>query len=235
MSKAGALLRGLLAPETPLQELPLFPLNTVLFPGGRLRLKVFEARYLDMAAACLRQDSPFGVCLIKQGDEVGPAAIPEAVGCRARIVTAEMTRPPDSLRSSPPEGEISSFGRPCGTDMETPGVMLIEARGEGRFVLESTRLEANQLQVGQIRDKDDEASVPVPAHCRAALTLLGAVAARLPDANLGEIRDDATWVGFRLAEVLPLKASARQAMLEMNDGVKRLEILLEFMRRNGLT
>lgn len=207
MSKAGALLRGLLASETPRQELPLFPLNTVLFPGGRLRLKVFEARYLDMAAACLRLDSPFGVCLIKQGDEVGPAAIPEAVGCRARIVS---------------------------TDMETPGVMLIEARGEGRFVLESTRLEANQLLVGQIRDKDDEASVPVPAHCRAALTLLGAVAARLPDADLGELRDDATWVGFRLAEVLPLKASARQAMLEMNDSVKRLEILLEFMRRNGL-
>lgn len=207
MSKAGALLRGLLASETPRQELPLFPLNTVLFPGGRLRLKVFEARYLDMAAACLRLDSPFGVCLIKQGDEVGPAAIPEAVGCRARIVS---------------------------TDMETPGVMLIEARGEGRFVLESTRLEANQLLVGQVRDKDDEASVPVPAHCRAALTLLGAVAARLPDADLGELRDDATWVGFRLAEVLPLKASARQAMLEMNDSVKRLEILLEFMRRNGL-
>lgn len=207
MSKAGALLRGLLAPETPRLELPLFPLNAVLFPGGRLRLKVFEARYLDMAATCLRQGSPFGVCLIKQGEEVGPAAIPEAVGSRARIVSA---------------------------DMETPGVMLIEAHGEGRFVLESTRLEANQLLVGQIRDKDDEASAPVPAHCRAALTLLGAVAARQPDANLGEMRDDATWVGFRLAEVLPLKASARQAMLEMNDGVKRLEILLEFMRRNGL-
>lgn len=200
-------LRGLIAPQTLGRELPLFPLNTVLFPGGRLRLKVFEARYLDMAANCLRQSVPFGVCLIKQGGEVGPAAVPEAVGCYARIVKA---------------------------DMDSPGVMRVEACGEGRFVVESTQLEANQLLIGQVRDKDDEAQIPVPAHCRAALTFLSALAARVPDSGLDEIQDDATWVSFRLAEVLPLKASARQAMLEMNDGVKRLEILLEFMRRHEL-
>lgn len=200
-------LRGFLAPEARGHELPLFPLNTVLFPGGRLRLKVFEARYLDMAADCLRLERSFGVCLIKQGGEVGPAAIPETVGCHARIVSA---------------------------DMETPGVLLIEARGEGRFVVERTREEANQLLLGQVRDKDDEAEMPVPAHCRAALALLGVLATKAPEAGLGEIRDDASWVGFRLAEVLPLKTAARQAMLEMNDAVKRLEILLEFMRRNRL-
>lgn len=199
--------RDFLAPDAHRLELPLFPLNSVLFPDGRLRLKVFEARYLDMAAACLRLEQPFGVCLIKQGGEVGPAALPEAVGCHARIVTA---------------------------DMDTPGVMLLEVRGEGRFVVESTRLEANQLLVGQVRDKDDEARLPVPAACRAALDFLNTLAARAPEAGLDEIRDDATWVGFRLAELLPLKAGARQAMLEMNDAVKRLEILLEFMRRNGL-
>lgn len=202
-----ARLRGLLAPQALGRELPLFPLNTVLFPGGHLRLKVFEARYLDMAADCLRQSRPFGVCLIKQGGEVGRAALPETVGCHARIVTA---------------------------DMDGPGVMRIEVLGEGRLIVESTRLEANQLLVGQVRDKDDEPHLPVPTHCRGALTFLRALAARAPDSGLGEIQDDATWAGFRLAEVLPLKTSARQAMLEMNDAVKRLEILLEFMRRNEL-
>ncbi|MDP2433851.1 MAG: LON peptidase substrate-binding domain-containing protein [Pseudomonadota bacterium] len=211
LSSPLARLRGLIAPQTLGRDLPLFPLNTVLFPGGRLRLKVFEARYLDMAADCLRESRPFGVCLIKQGGEVGPAALPEAVGCHARIVTADMGNPVDS-----------------------PGVMLVEARGEGRFVVESTRLEANQLLIGQVRDKDDEARMPVPAYCRGALTFLRALAARVPDSGLDKIQEDATWVSFRLAEVLPLKASARQAMLEMNDGVKRLEILLEFMRRNDL-
>jgi Lon protease-like protein len=200
-------LRGLLAPPAHSRELPLFPLATVLFPGGRLRLKVFEARYLDMAADCLRLDRPFGVCLIRQGNEVGPAAVPETVGSFAHIVTA---------------------------DMDGPGVMRVEARGAGRFVVEDTRLEANQLLLGQVRDKDDETQVPVPAHCRAALDFLNALAARVPDARLDEIQDDATWAGFRLAEVLPLKTGVRQAMLEMNDAVKRLEILLEFMHRNGL-
>ncbi len=207
MTKPLSKLRDLLSPESHGHELPLFPLNTVLFPGGRLHLKVFEARYLDMAADCLRRERPFGVCLIKRGAEVGQAAVPETVGCHARIVTA---------------------------DMETPGVMLIEARGEARFVVESTRLEATQLLVGQVRDKNDEATQPVPADCRAALDLLRALAAKAPTSNLGEIHDDASWAGFRLAEVLPLKAAARQAMLEMNDAVRRLRILLDFMRRNGL-
>jgi uncharacterized protein len=200
-------LRGFLAPAPHGRELPLFPLNTVLFPGGRLHLKVFEARYLDLAADCLRHALPFGVCLIKQGGEVGPAAVPETVGTYARIATV---------------------------DMDTPGVMRIEAYGEGRFVIENTRLEANQLVIGQVRDKDDEPPLPVPANQRAALTFLSTLAAKVPGAGLGNIQDDATWVGFRLAEVLPLKSGARQAMLEMNDAVKRLEILLEFMRRNGL-
>jgi Lon protease-like protein len=201
-------LRGLFATPPHNHALPLFLLNAVLFPGGRLNLKVFEARYLDMVAECLRSEQPFGVCLIKEGAEVGAAAQPETVGCHARIVSA---------------------------DMDTPGMMHIEVRGEGRFVIEESHIEANQLRVATVRDKDDEAAMPVPAHCRPALTLLGAVAARAPDAGLGDIPDDASVVGFRLAEVLPLKTSARQALLEMNDGVKRLEILLEFMRRNGLT
>ena len=207
MSSPLSRLRGMLTPQTRSRELPLFPLNTVLFPDGRLHLKLFEARYLDLAAECLRLARPFGVCLIKQGGEVGPAAVPEVVGTYASIVTA---------------------------DMDSPGLMRVEARGEGRFVVEGTRLEANQLLVGQVRDKDDEAHVPVPPHCSAAPAFLSILAARVPDAGLDVVQDDASWVGFRLAEVLPLKASARQAMLEMNDAVKRLEILLEFMRRNGL-
>jgi uncharacterized protein len=200
-------LRGLLAASPKSRELPLFPLNTVLFPGGRLRLKVFEARYLDMVADCLRLGLPFGVCLIKQGGEIGSAAIPEPVGTLARIVSA---------------------------DMDIPGVLLVEARGETRFVVDSTRLEANQLVVGLARDKDDEPPAVVPAHCRKALDFLASLGAKAPETGLGEIQDDATWAGFRLAELLPLKASARQAMLEMNDAAKRLEILLEFMRRNDL-
>ena len=69
----------------PVQEISLFPLNTVLFPGGMLPLKVFEQRYIEMTKTCLRDSRPFGVCLIREGHEVGTAAVPEPVGCLAAI------------------------------------------------------------------------------------------------------------------------------------------------------
>ena len=71
-------------------DIPLFPLNAVLFPGGRLPLRVFEARYMDMTRDCLRDEQPFGVCLIKQGKEVGEVAVPEDIGCLAHIAECDM-------------------------------------------------------------------------------------------------------------------------------------------------
>lgn len=188
-------------------EIPLFPLHTVLFPGGGLRLKVFEARYLDMAGACLREGRPFGVCLIKSGPEVGGGAEPESVGTLAHIQEA---------------------------DMDTPGILMLRVEGGDRFVVEHTETGHDQLVTATVRPKGGETARPVPDHCRPALDVLSVIADRAPEAVHGEIRDDATWVGFRLAEILPLKAAARQAMLEMNDPVARLEILMDFLRRNQL-
>lgn len=188
-------------------EIPLFPLHTVLFPGGSLRLKVFEARYMDMVSACMRADRPFGVCLIKSGSEVGGGAEPEAVGTLARILEA---------------------------DMDTPGILMLRVEGGERFVIEHTRTGPDQLLTGTIRAKGEEPALAVPEHCLPTLEVLAVIAERAPDAISGPIRDDATWVGFRLAELLPLKAGARQAMLEMNDPVARLEILVDFLRKNQL-
>ena len=71
-------------------EVPIFPLQTVLFPGMRLPLRIFEPRYMDMAKACLKHDGAFGVCLIREGEEVGGPAVPQAVGCLARIADWDM-------------------------------------------------------------------------------------------------------------------------------------------------
>ncbi|HOY01378.1 MAG TPA: LON peptidase substrate-binding domain-containing protein, partial [Zoogloea sp.] len=87
-------------------EIPLFPLGTVLFPDGVLPLKLFEARYLDMAARCMRANAPFGVCLIREGGEVGAPAVPHGVGSIARIT---------------------------GWDMDKPGLLFITTRGGERF------------------------------------------------------------------------------------------------------
>jgi Lon protease-like protein len=189
------------------RDIPLFPLHTVLFPGGNLRLKVFEARYMDMVSACMRDSRPFGVCLIKSGPEVGGGAEPEAVGTLAHIV---------------------------GADMETAGILMLRVAGGERFVVEHTLTGADQLLTATVRAKGEEPALAVPEHCLSALEILTVIAERAPEAVTGPLRDDASWVGFRLAEILPLKTPARQAMLEMNDPVARLEILMAVLRKNQL-
>lgn len=179
----------------------------MLFPGGNLRLKVFEARYMDMVSERMRGGQPFGICLIKSGPEVGGGAEPETVGTLAHILEA---------------------------DMDTPGILMLRVRGGERFVVERTRTGADQLLTGEVRAKGDEPVLPVPEHCLPALEVLVLIAERAPEALPEPIRDDATWVGFRLAELLPMKNGARQAMLEMNDPVARLEILVAFLRQNQL-
>ena len=104
--------------QTPTQEIFLFPLNTVLFPDGVLPLKVFEQRYIEMTKTCLRDDAPFGVCLIREGREVGAAALPEPVGCLATIAQ---------------------------WDMPQLGLFHLVARGGQRFRVRETRIAANQL------------------------------------------------------------------------------------------
>ena len=71
-------------------DLAIFPLNTVLFPGGLLPLRIFEQRYMEMAKACLKNDEHFGICLIRSGREVGAPAVPESIGSTAKIVEWDM-------------------------------------------------------------------------------------------------------------------------------------------------
>ena len=73
-----------------LVQLPLFPLNLVLFPGMDLPLHIFEERYKNMIGDCLNQNVPFGVVLIKEGTEVGDPAAPERIGTSARILRSEL-------------------------------------------------------------------------------------------------------------------------------------------------
>lgn len=187
-------------------ELPLFPLNTILLPGGQLRLKVFEPRYLDLVSDCLRSGEPFGVCLIKSGPEVGEVAEPERMGTLAHIRKA---------------------------DMHEVGVFDLDIVGGDRYRIQSTRVGSNQLLIGEVEVLPPESSAPVPEHCAACLRLLRRMARELPELNLRPVRDEAAWVGHRLVELLPFEMGARQAMLEFNDPVRRLEIIVEFVREHG--
>ncbi len=138
--------RGL-APGTgcAVTEMPLFPLNTVLFPGGRLPLRIFEQRYMGMAKACLRDSTPFGVCLIREGKEVGSPATPVEIGCLARIAA---------------------------WDMPQLGVLQISALGEQRFRLLGRRVQADGLAVGSIELLPEDEDAAVPESCAGCVKLL---------------------------------------------------------------
>jgi Lon protease-like protein len=191
------------------ETVPIFPLQTVLYPGALLPLRIFEVRYMDMARACLRDKSPFGVCLIKEGQEVGAPALPEKVGCLARIAEC---------------------------DMEELGILKVKAEGLERFRIVSSEVTRQGLIVGEVERHEPEAAgagAPGFAECAEFL--------RKVIAGIGEERfaqpfrfDDATWVGFRLAEILPLRNDVKQKLLELTDASLRIGILDRFLRQQRL-
>jgi Lon protease-like protein len=186
------------------RPLPLFPLNTVLLPGGRLSLRVFEPRYLDLVRDCTRQASGFGICLILDGEEVGAPALPAACGCEARIVDFAST-----------EG----------------GLLGITVQGERRFHVLQTRVRDNGLITAEVEWLAESPTVRIrPEH-----QLLSLLLAKLLDrASIGYSNselEDADWVGWRMAEWLPLTMVERQALLVEDDPHQRLQRLVEHVPR----
>ncbi len=188
-------------------DLPLFPLSSVLFPEGILSLRIFERRYLDMIRDCARDGAGFGVCLILEGQEVGEPSMPAAVGTLARIVDFHTT---------------------------DDGLLGILASGAERFNVRETRVRDNGLIHASV-DWFDECEIQqVPAECGLLATILerfheqvGGDYARVDRARY----DDAAWVGYRLAEALPLEESERQLLLQTPDPIERLTQLMHFLPR----
>ena len=187
------------------RDVPLFPLHTVLFPDGPLGLRIFEPRYLDMVSECLRKEQPFGVCLIQSGQEAGEAARPHLTGTFARIVDWQR-----------------------GDD----GLLSISARGDKRFHVQDTHVERNQLLRGTVQPLTPEPSAPLPAECDYMTDVLDQLFEHAGDVytDLPKRPDDASWVGYRLAEVLSLPLVRRQYFLELEDPLLRLSQLDQILR-----
>ncbi len=187
-----------------IENLPLFPLNTVLFPGGRLPLRIFEQRYLEMAKACLREDQPFGVCLIRQGSEVGTPATPEEVGCLARIAH---------------------------WDMQQLGLLQVTARGERRFRILARSVQPDGLARAECELLAEDADAPLPERYAACRRLLERLVEEHGTRLVAEpFRfESSAWVSARLAEILPLPLATKQKLLELDSGLQRLEMLQELL------
>jgi Lon protease-like protein len=162
----------------PQNRITLFPLNTVLFPGGPLPLRIFEPRYLKMVSDCMKNDRPFGVCLIKEGREAGEAALPHDTGTLARI--EDWNQLPD-------------------------GLLGVTARGGERFTVRDTQVDGEQLLNADIEIIED---APATGIDEAFQPLVDLLRKALPQAgplyeNIETRWDDPDWVAYRIAELLP--------------------------------
>lgn len=190
-------------------EIPLFPIGGVLFPGGVLTLKVFEQRYLDMAAACMKNGTPFGVCLIASGKEVGEPAVPHLIGTLATIDQG---------------------------DMPQLGILMLTLRGGSRFRILSQATQTDGLLRAQVELLPEQERRVIPPAQLGLLPLLKKVSGDLGPEKMPEPHafDDANWVGYRLTEILPIQALAKQKLLELDDPVSRLEILFTYLAQRKL-
>ncbi len=185
---------------------PLFPLNTVLFPGGPLPLRIFEPRYVDMVRHCMRERSAFGVVLIRAGGEVGAVADTAPVGTTARIV---------AFNSMP------------------DGLLGITCLGEHKFRILRRWQQSDGLNVADVETLPAEEAIDLPAEFQHLGELLGKVLPELGELYAGVPKrfGDAAWVGHRLAEILPVSLSEKQQCLEIDAPLVRLARLNPLIRR----
>ena len=189
-------------------SIPIFPLNTVLYPGGLLPLKIFEQRYLDMTKACVRDATPFGVCRIREGVEVGLPAVPEPVGCTALIEEWEMPH---------------------------LGVFQLQTRGQHPFRIVHQTTQSDGLIRAEIELLAEAAGEVKPesfAFCRRVLEqIIEKVGSDYFFPPLAY--DDPRWTSYRLAEVLSLELEDKQSLLALRDDGERLEHLRAYLTRSA--
>lgn len=188
-------------------DLPLFLLNTVLHSGGRLELRVFETRYMDMVKDCLRRNAPFGVCLLATGEEVGKTGVPHPVGTLANIAD---------------------------WDMPQFGILNLVVHGGQRFRILGQRIAADGLVRAEAELLPEPPVTPIPGDYARLVPMLRALVEALEDPPPQPYRFyDAAWVADRWAELLPLPLSLRQEMLEMDGGVARLDAIYRFLEKEA--
>jgi Lon protease-like protein len=210
-------------------RLPLFPLSTVLFPGGVLPLRIFEARYMDMARDCLREELPFGVCMItdpKRSEASRNVSIAE-IGCSATI---------------------------SAWDMRQLGLLHVRAVGGRRFRVVESRTESNGLKVAEVQWLHDDTDEPIAKEHAPCVDLLRRVFEDLRAQSAERRRESAddddvlaklpfeepfdmessSWVSNRLCEVLPVPLKAKQKLMELDDGRARLEIVHTYLKQHSV-
>jgi len=194
--------------DTDSKVLPLFPLHTVLFPGGPLPLRIFETRYTDMVRGCMREQRPFGVVLIQEGEEAGPVATTATVGCSARIADFYTLQ---------------------------DGLLGISCVGERKFMVTRVWRAADGLNMAEVDWLAPEPGLALPEEYEQLGSTVRRALEELAEhyQHVEKKFDDAAWVGGRLAELLPIELDDKQALLELDDPIARLDALLGLVPKDG--
>ncbi|MEM7304338.1 MAG: LON peptidase substrate-binding domain-containing protein [Pseudomonadota bacterium] len=188
------------------ENLPLFPLQTILFPGGVLPLRIFEVRYLDMVKNCVRDQGEFIICLIREGQESGEAAEHYEVGTACKIIDWEAM---------------------------SDGLLGITVKGTRRVKIASARLQNDQLAIGEVDYLSEEQDQQLPEKFAEWSELIVKIMQKLgsPFDQLNVEADSAFWVGARLTEYLPFELQIKQRILEINQPLIRLEHLQDSLQK----
>ena len=188
-------------------SVPLFPLNTVLFPGGVLPLRIFEPRYLDMVSDCLKHDTPIGVVLIQEGNEVGAAASTHDTGSLCTI---------------------SYWNK------RNDGLLGITLRGTERFRINSHKVMPNQLVVADVEVLPKCQHIELNSKYQAMANLLRKIITQLdpPYTTMPAHYDDLEWISARLCELLPIPLDYKQQLLEVDDTIDRIEQLYSMIKQS---
>ena len=188
-------------------DIPLFPLHTVLFPDGYLKLRIFEQRYIDMVRECSLKACCFGVCLINNPEDSNRPANHMRVGTTAEI---------------------------CDFSTLDDGLLGITAHGRQKFIISKTRMRDNGLLMAEVEILDETGLIDVPDE----YSVLSMITGRFMEQMGGnypsfqpQLLQDANWVGYRLAELLPLDINEKQVLLQISDPLERLQMLLEVLPR----
>lgn len=200
----------------PVNGLAIFPLSTILFPGGVLPLRVFETRYMDMVRECMKEDRPFGVCQITHGSEAGRPAEHESIGCLARITQ---------------------------WDMEQLGLLHLRVTGVRRFTILERKLEKSGLIRADVVLLDDDSDVAVPQDLYCCRDLVKRLVAQLEREEPRQDRrlvahpycyESASWVSNRLCEFLPIPPKAKQKLMELDEPLTRLYLVKQFLEKEKI-
>ncbi len=217
-----------------LTSLPLFPLGTVLFPGGVLPLRIFEVRYLDMIGKCHKTGAPFGVVSLTEGSEVRKPADP----------SPKNALPSGDAFAHEAFSPIGTLATITGFSVPQPGLMVIQCSGVQRFEISRHEKLKHGLWIADVTRLQADLSVAIPDDLQKAADALGKLIQKLQEREVPADQmplqapyrlDDCGWVANRWCELLPMPLELKQRLMELDNPLLRLELVCDILERAGIS